>query len=358
LKNMVVTIADWECLAKERLSEMAFAYLAGGAGDEFTLRGNREGFDRIRLRPSMLVDVSEIDTTTTLFGQTLRLPVLLAPVAYQKLIHPDGELESVRGANAAGVIFTASTSASTAVEDIAREATVRPWFQLYASSDRSFTKALVDRAYESGCTVLCFTVDAPVRGQRDRDMRCGFRLPPGMERPNFRDLSPQALTGNPHAAGRSIYSPNLDPKLTWSYLDWLRSVTSMPIVLKGILTAEDTVRALEAGVDGILVSNHGGRVIDTVIPSIEALPEVVEAVAGRVPVLLDGGVRRGTDVLKAIALGAAAVMIGRPYLFALAVQGADGVYRCVDMLHREIEMAMAACGRPTIASIDRSVVKL
>ena len=171
---------------------MAYAYLVGGAGDEVTLRGNIEGFARIRLRPRMLVDVSSIDTSTVLFGQTLKIPVLLAPVAYQKLIHPDGELESVRGANAAGMTFVASTSATTSVEDIAREATVAPWFQLYGSHDREFTKDLVDRARESGCTVLCFTVDAPVRGQRDRDTRVGFRLPPGIERPNFRDLNPQA----------------------------------------------------------------------------------------------------------------------------------------------------------------------
>jgi 4-hydroxymandelate oxidase len=355
---MIVTVEDWEPLAKEQLSPMAFEYLAGGAGDEITLRGNREGFAGIRLRPRMLVDVSSIDTSTVLFGQTLKLPVLLAPVAYQKLIHPEGELEAVRGANAAGVIFMASTAASTSVEDIAQEATLAPWFQLYGSHDRDFTKSLVNRAREAGCKVLCFTVDAPVRGQRDRDTRVGFRLPPGIQRPNFRDLSPQAVVGNPRAEGRSIYSPNLDPKLDWKYLDWLRSVVDIPLLLKGILTAEDTNLALDAGVDGLVVSNHGGRVVDTVIPAIEALPEVADAVAGRVPILLDGGVRRGTDVVKAIALGAAAVMIGRPYLYALAVEGAEGVRRCIDILHREIEMAMAACGKPSIGAIDRSLVKL
>ena len=355
---MVVTLDDFEALAKAQLPEMAFAYLVGGAGDEVTLRGNREGFDRIRLRPRMLVDVSHIDTSTTLFGQVLKIPVLLAPVAYQKIVHPQGEMEAVKGANLAGIPFVASTSATTAVEDIAREATIAPWFQLYASSDRSFTKDLVARARESGCRVLCFTVDAPVRGQRDRDTRVGFHLPKGIERPNFRGLNPAAVAGNPRAEGRSIYSPNLDPKLDWDFLDWLRSVAEMPVLLKGILTAEDAVMGLKAGVDGFVVSNHGGRVMDTVMTSIEALPEIVEAVEGRVPVLLDGGVRRGTDVIKAIALGASAVLIGRPYLYALALEGAEGVRRCVDILHREIEMAMAACGRPTIASIDRSLVRL
>lgn len=354
---MVVTLDDWELLAKEKLDPMAYAYLVGGAGDEVTLRGNIEGFARIRLRPRMLVDVSAIDTSTVLFGQKLKLPVLLAPVAYQKLIHPDGELESVRGANAAGVTFVASTSATTSVEDIAREASIPPWFQLYGSHDRAFTKDLVDRARESGCPVLCFTVDAPVRGQRDRDTRVGFRLPAGIERPNFRDLNPAARAGNPRAEGRSIYSPNLDPKLDWDYLEWLVSIAKMPVLLKGLVISEDAVRAVKAGAHGIVVSNHGGRVIDTVTPAIEALPEIVEAVEGRVPVLLDGGVRRGTDVIKAIALGASAVMIGRPYLYALATGGAEGVRLCVDVLHREIEMAMAACGRPTIASIDRTLVR-
>lgn len=355
---MVVTIDDWEPLAKEALSQMVFEYVSGGAGDEITLRENRNGFDRIRLRPKMLVDVSTIDTSTTLFGYQMPIPVLLAPVAYQKMIHPDGELESLRGANAAGVTFVASTAASTAVEDIASVATVPPWFQLYASDDRVFTKALVDRARESGCTALCFTVDAPVRGQRDRDTRNSFCLPPGLTRPNFRDLTLAAATGNPRAEGRSIYSPNLCPRLTWSYFDWLRSVAKMPVLLKGILTAEDAKRGVDAGADGFVVSNHGGRVVDSVVSAIEALPEIVEAVEGKVPVLMDGGIRRGVDIVKAIALGASAVMIGRPYLYALAANGAEGVRQCLEMLHREIEMAMAACGRPDIASIDRALVKL
>jgi 4-hydroxymandelate oxidase len=355
---MVVTLDDWEPLAKERLSELAYTYIVGGAGDEVTLRENRTCFARIRLRPRMLVDVSHIDTATTLLGQTLKMPVLLAPVAYQKMIHPEGELESVRGANLAGIPFVASTSATTAVEDIARSATVPAWFQLYASSDRAFTKDLVDRARESGCHALCFTVDAPVRGQRDRDTRVGFSLPEGIERPNFRGLNPAAFKGNPRATGRSIYSPNLDPRLNWEYLDWLLSVANMPVLLKGILTEEDANLALKAGVQGIVVSNHGARGMDTVMPAIEALPEVVEVCQGRIPVLLDGGVRRGTDVLKALALGAAAVLIGRPYLYALAVEGAEGVRKCVDMLHRELEMAMAACGHTTIASIDRRLVRL
>lgn len=355
---MVVTLDDFELLAKEQLPEMAFAYLVGGAGEEVTLRGNRDGFSRIRLRPRMLVDVSHIDTSTTLFGDVLKIPVLLAPVAYQKIVHPNGEIEAIRGANLAGIPFVASTSATTAVEDIAREATVPTWFQLYASSDRAFTKDLVARAREAGCRVLCFTVDAPVRGQRDRDTRVGFHLPKGLERPNFRGLNPAAVAGNPRAEGRSIYSPNLDPKLDWDFCEWLRSVAGMPVVLKGILTAEDAVRGLQAGADGFVVSNHGGRVMDTVMTSIEALPEIVEAVEGRVPVLLDGGVRRGTDVIKAVAMGASAVLIGRPYLYALALEGAEGVRRCVDILHREIEMAMAACGRPNIASLDPSLVRL
>jgi 4-hydroxymandelate oxidase len=287
----------------------------------------------------------------------LKIPVLLAPVAYQKIVHPLGELEAVRGANLAGIPFIASTSATTAVEEIAREATVTPWFQLYASSDRPFTQDLVARAREAGCKVLCFTVDSPVRGQRDRDTRVGFHLPKGIERPNFRGLSAAAVAGNPRAEGRAIYSPNLDPKLDWKFLDWLLSVAGMPVVIKGVLTSEDAEECVKSGAHGIAVSNHGARLMDTVVSSIEALPEIVEAVQGRVPILLDGGVRRGTDVIKAIALGASAVMIGRPYMYALALEGAEGVRKCVEILHREIEMAMASCGKTSIGAIDRSLVK-
>jgi 4-hydroxymandelate oxidase len=335
---------------------MAFEYVAGGAGDEITLRANREAFDRIRLRPRFLVDVRGIDTRTTLFGREMKAPVLIAPCAYNKIIHPDGELEAVRGANMAGVTLVASTSASTSIEEMAAVAERPLWFQLYASSDRGFTKALVEKAIASNCEAICFTVDSPVRGIRDRDTRCCFHLPPGVGRPNLAALSAAAAHANARAEGRAIYSPNLDAGLTWDFAQWLKGVCPVPLLLKGVLTGEDATKAMELGVDGIIVSNHGGRNLDTFPASLEALPEVLEAVDGRAPVLLDGGVRRGTDVLKAMALGASAVLIGRPYLYGLALKGSEGVRMVLEILVRELEMAMALCGRPTIGDIDRSVL--
>jgi len=352
----LVTLDDYDPCARARLPHMVYEYIAGGAGDEITLRANREAFEQIRLRPRVLVDVSSINTRVTLFGHEIAAPILLAPCAYMKLIHPDGEREAVRGANAAGVSLVASTAASTSFEDMAAVAETPIWFQLYTSSDRGFTRALLDRVQEAGAAVLCVTVDAPVRGLRDRDSRCLFRLPSGMERPNFRDLNPQARTGNARAEGRAIYSPNLDPRITWKEMEWIKSFVKIPMVIKGVLTGEDARRAAECGMDGVIVSNHGARTIDTVPASMEALPEIVAAVERRMTILLDSGVRRGTDVLKAIALGASAVLIGRPFLYGLAIDGAEGVRKVVETLQRETEMALAVCGRTSIKEIDRSLI--
>jgi 4-hydroxymandelate oxidase len=352
----LVTLADYDPCARARLPHMVYEYIAGGAGDEITLRANRDAFDRILLRPRVLVDVSNLDTRVTLFGHEYEAPILLAPCAYMKLIHPDGEREAIRGANAAGVSLIASTSASTSFEDMAAVAERPIWFQLYTSSDRGFTRALLERVQDAGSAVLCITVDAPVRGLRDRDSRCLFRLPAGMERPNFRDLNPAARSANARAEGRGIYSPNLDPRITWDEMEWIKSFVKMPVVLKGILTGEDARRAAGSGMDGVIVSNHGARTIDTVPASMDALPEVVAALDGRIPVLLDSGVRRGTDVLKAIALGASAVLIGRPFLYGLALEGAEGVRKVVETLRRETEMALGVCGRTSIAEVDRSLI--
>ena len=354
--NPLVTLSDYEPYARAHLSHMAYEYIAGGAGDEFTMRANREAFDHIKLRPRMLVDVSNVDTSCTVFGQEMSLPVLLAPCAYQKLMHPDGEVETVRGANAAGVSFVLSTSATASVEECAAAATQPLWFQLYTTRDRGFMKDLVDRAINSGAKVLVVTVDAPIRGIRDRDSRCCFELPKGFERPNLRGLDKLAVTGNARPVYGSIYSPNLDPTFTWKDLEWLRARVKVPMLIKGILTGEDAGRAASLGLEGVIVSNHGGRTVDTLPGAMEALPEVVAAVEGRVTILLDGGVRRGTDVIKAIASGCSAVLIGRPYLYALAINGAEGVRKVVEILKTELEMAMALCGRTRIAEIDRSIL--
>jgi len=349
-----VDVPDYARMAPSRMSHLAWEYMNGGAADELTLRWNLESYQKIRLRPNLLVDVSKVDTRVTLLGCELPFPILLAPAAYHKLIHPEGELATARGAGEAGALLVASTTATTSLEDIAGAATGPLWFQLYVQPDRDFTRTLVGRAEQAGYQALVVTVDAPVLGPRYRETRSGFTLPEGMERANLRGL--EAATGAQRAREGTIYSAALDPTVTWKDIEWLRGLTSLPVLLKGILNPDDAGRAVDAGVQGIIVSNHGGRNIDTVPAGIEALPGVVAKVAGRLPVLVDGGIRRGTDVLKALALGAAAVLVGRPYLYGLAVGGAGGVTHVINILRRELEMAMASTGRPTIASIDSSVL--
>lgn len=368
-----ITLADFEPLARQRLPHAAYEYVAGGAGDEITLRENQAAFDRLRLMPRVLVDVSRLDTRVTLFGQALDFPILLAPTAYHRLVHAEGEIATVRGACAAGAVLVASTSATTSVEDMAAAARAwRPaapdpptppadeapappplWFQLYVNRDRGFTRELVQRADTAGCRALCVTVDSPVLGLRHRETRSRFGLPPGVERANLKGL--EVATGSHRPGESAIYSALLDPSLTWHDIEWLGGLSRLPVLVKGVLNPDDAARAAAAGA-GVIVSNHGARNLDTAPATIDALPRVADAVAGRVPILMDGGVRRGNDVLKAIACGASAVLIGRPYLYGLAVQGAEGVARVVRILRREFEMAMALTGRRTIAEIDRSVL--
>ncbi|MGH9579415.1 MAG: alpha-hydroxy acid oxidase [Terriglobales bacterium] len=352
----MLSLGDFEAAAQDKLPPPARAYIAGGAADEITLRWNREALEAMALLPRVLVDVSRLDTRVTLLGEELPFPILLAPTAFHRLVHPEGEAATARGAGAAGAVLVVSSAATTSVEEIARVATGPLWFQLYMQLDRGFTREMVERAGAAGCRALCLTVDTPVIGVRDREVRAGFALPPGLELPNLKGSYPEANRA-PHRPGEEgIYSPSLDPTVTWKEVEWLRSISRLPLLLKGILDPADAERAVAAGVDGILVSNHGARNLDTAPASIAALPAVVEKVAGRIPVLMDGGIRRGTDVVKALALGARAVLIGRPYLYALAVGGAQGVTRAVSILRRELEMAMALTGRTSLAQIDRSVL--
>jgi 4-hydroxymandelate oxidase len=335
--DRALSLPDFETLARRHISHGAWERIQGGAADEITIRWNREAYQHIRLRPRVLVDVSKLDTRVTLFGQELPFPILLAPTGAQGFVHPEGELAVARGAGAAQAILVISSSASKRVEEVAHAATGPVWFQLYVQRDRGFTRDLVQRAEGSGCRALCVTVDSPTHGARNREERARGELP---ERPL------------PNLHGKDY----LDPTLTWKDIDWLRSFAKTPVLLKGILNPDDAGIAVQAGVSGIVVSNHGGRNLDTVPATIDALPLVVENVAGRVPVIVDGGVRRGTDVLKALALGATAVQIGRPYLYGLGVGGAAGVTRVVQILRREFELAMMLTGRPTVASIDRTVL--
>ncbi len=352
--HLLADLADYERAAPARMSEVAWQYFSGGAADEHTLRWNHEAYARLRLRPRALTDVSRIDPRVTLFGREHAFPILLAPCAYHKLAHPEGEVATARGAAAARATLVVSTTATTTLEDVAAASAHPKWFQLYVQPDRDFTRELVRRAEAANYETLVVTVDTPVLGPRHRETRTPFALPPGVERANLRGLV--AATGGHRPTEETIYSAMLDPRLTWKEIAWLRTLTRRPLLLKGILTADDAARAIDHGADGVIVSNHGGRNLDTLPATIDALPEVAARVGGRVPILIDGGVRRGTDVLKAIALGASAVQIGRPYLHGLAVGGADGVARVIGLLRRELEMAMALTGRRTIAEIGRSVL--
>jgi 4-hydroxymandelate oxidase len=336
-----VNVFDYETLAQACMEPSAWNYYQSGSDDEVTLHANRTAFERIRLRPCMLVDVSVCDMGTNVLGTPISMPILIAPTAFHCLAHPEGECATAQAAGRAGALMVVSTSSTRSLEDIAKEASGPLWFQLYVF-DRTGVEELVQRATTAGYRALVITVDSPRWGHKERAIRSGFRLPPHMHKANFTNEDPSEI----------------DACLTWESLTWLRSLTSLPIVLKGILTAEDAVLAVQHGVDGIVVSNHGGRQLDSVTASIEALPEVIEAVAGQCEVYLDGGIRRGTDILKALALGARAVLIGRPVLWALAANGMDGVSHVLELLRTELERAMVLVGHPTLDSIDRSLVKM
>ncbi|HEX6921077.1 MAG TPA: alpha-hydroxy acid oxidase [Actinomycetes bacterium] len=343
-----VGLADLESLARDRLPAAALAYLGCGSGDEHTVRWNLDAWPEIRLAPRNLVDVGRIDTGLRLLGQPLDHPILLAPTAAHRLFHPDGELATLRGAADAAALYVQSTLGSVVVEEVGEAATSPWWFQLYVQRDRGFTRELVLRAAEAGASALVLTVDLPVLGARDADRRDRTGLAPGADYVNLRGLE---LAPDPAPPERRVYNPHLDPTVTWDDLEWLRAITPLPLVAKGVLRPDDALRCLDQGVAAIIVSNHGGRALDTVPATAHALPPVVDAVAGRVPVLVDGGIRRGVDVAKALVLGATAVLVGRPYVWGLAVDGADGVRHVVDVLRTELEMAMGLLGAPRLADL-------
>ena len=349
--DSILHLSEFETLAKPLLSEMAYAYITGGAADELTMRANCEDWKAIRLCPSVLIDVSSLDTSVELFGQRFESPVLLAPAAFHRLCHPEGELATVEGANHAGAGIVLSSFATVAVEEVTAAAKHPVWFQLYFQADRGLTHEMVKRAEAAGCKAVCITVDTPVLGARHRESRTHFQLPADFRLPNL-NLGPVS-----HRPVRSaIYSELLNPKLNWKDIEWLCSVSRIPVLLKGVLNPEDAARSLDTGVSGLMVSNHGARNLDTLPSTAQALPRVAEKVGGKLPLLVDGGIRRGTDVLKALALGARAVLVGRPYLYALSYAGAAGVARVVEILRTELMMAMALTGRTTIHQIDRSVL--
>lgn len=352
-----LNLAEYEAVARARLPRMVYDYYAGAADDEVTLRLNRAAYESILLRPRVLVDVSRTDTTLALLGHRLPFPILLAPTAFQRLAHPEGELATARAARAAGTLMMmAGTLSTTTVEDTARAADGPFWFQVYVFRDRGLTAHLVERAKAAGCTALCLTVTFPVAGNRERDARNGFALPAGLDMANFRGLAQANFPGT-HGSGLAAFvAQQFDPSLTWEAVEWLREISGLPVLVKGVVTPEDAVLAVEHGAAGVVISNHGGRQLDTAEPTVLALPRVADAVAGRVPVLVDGGIRRGTDVLKALALGASAVLIGRPYLWGLAAEGQPGIERVLAILRGELERAMALTGRPDLRGVSRDIL--
>jgi len=342
-----VCVADFERLAEARLEPGAFGYYAGGAGDERALAGNVAAWERLRLRPRVLVDVSEVSTGTTVLGTPVSMPLLVAPTAIQRLAHPDGEPGMARAAAATGTLMCLSTLATATPAEVAAAAPDAPrWFQLYVFRDRGVTRALVEQAVEHGYGAIVLTVDAPRLGRRERDLRTGFRVPEKITVPSMAALGDWAGATPLELLGA------IDPSLTWDDLVELRSLSALPLVLKGIQTAEDAELACAHGVDAIVVSNHGGRQLDAVAPTAELLPEVVEAVAGRMEVYVDGGIRRGSDVVKALALGAQVVMAGRAPLWGLACEGEAGARRVLELLRDEIELALALCGCTSPAGVS------
>jgi 4-hydroxymandelate oxidase len=352
--SLLLNPRDFEARAREVLDGSVYDYYAGGAGDEITVRENEAAWARRRLVPRVLVDVSQCDMRTTVLGHALSMPIITAPCALNALAHPDGELAVARAVSRLGTAQVLSTLSSYALEEVAAAAPAPRWFQLYVYRDRGITRELVARVEQAGYTALCLTVDVQRPGNRERDLRNAFRVPPHVRAANFGQAIEDAADGS---ALLKYIGDQFDPSLTWEAVAWLRSITSLPIVVKGVLAPEDARIAVQHGVAGIGVSNHGGRQLDTALSSCDALPAIADVVGSDAEVYVDGGVRRGTDVLTALALGARAVLVGRPYLWALAVDGERGVERVLTLLRDDLALSMALAGCATLADVRRLVVR-
>ena len=354
------SLADHERLAQQQLDTNAWAYFSGGAADEITLRANRSAWDGITLQPRVLQPLAGGHTRTQLLGRMLAHPILLAPIAYQRMAHPDGELATACAAAALGAGMVLSTQSSTPIESVAAAMQGEPgsgplWFQLYLQHDRGFTRELVQRVEAAGAEALVLTVDAPTSGARDRERRAGFHLPAGISAVHLAGLA--APTARQLTPGQSaLFDDLLQHAPTWVDVQWLQSITRLPVLLKGVLHPQDAVQAAALQVAGLIVSNHGGRTLDTAPATAHALPRIAHAVQGDLPLLVDGGIRRGTDVLKAMALGASAVLVGRPALYGLAHAGAVGVAHVLRLLRDELEIAMALTGCATLDQVTPALL--
>jgi 4-hydroxymandelate oxidase len=342
--SKLLNVFEYEQLARQKLDPAVWDYITAGAEDEVTLARNRASFERLAIRPTQLVDVEQIDTSTTVLGQSVAVPILIAPMGQHGFVCPEAEVATAIAASAAGTVLVASISGSRAIEEITAAATGPVWFQMYLFyRDRQRSEAMIRRADTAGCRAIVLTVDSPRWGRKERSLRTEDEL--AWQVGNLAGLPPSQyryLDGAP---------------ATWADVDWLRTITTLPIVIKGILSAADATLAVRHGAAAVVVSNHGGRQLDGAVASVDALPEIVAAAAGRCEVYLDSGVRRGTDVLKSLALGARAVLVGRPVLWGLAVNGSQGAAEVLRLLQAELAWAMALSGRPTVASIDRELVR-
>lgn len=353
-----LNLQDYEESARQRLAQEAFDYYAGGAWDLQTLRENHEAYSRLRVHYRVLRDVSRRSTACELLGEKLAMPIIAAPTAFHCLADGEGEAATAQGVGEAGTLMVLSSLSTRKIEDVAQAAKGPLWFQLYINKDRGFTKELVERVRAAGYRALMVTCDTPEWGRREKDVRNGFHLPEGLSPINLMKSDTRSEDLSHRGAGMGqILSWMLDPATTWKDVTWLREWSGMPVLLKGICRADDARLAVRHGVQGIVVSNHGGRQMDGAPATIEVLPQVVEAVEGRVPVLIDGGIRRGTDVLKALALGASAVQVGRPVLWGLATNGAEGVAEVLRLLHAELDLAMALSGCANLSEITPDLVK-
>tara|TARA_B100000029_G_scaffold510165_1_gene601030 strand:+ start:4402 stop:5553 length:1152 start_codon:yes stop_codon:yes gene_type:complete len=376
----VANVDDLRSLAKRRLPAGVFDYIDGGAEDEITLRKNVDAYRNVSFKPRVLRDMTEVDPSTHLLGRPLAFPLVLAPTGFTRIAHSEGELAVVRAADRAGIPFTLSTMATRSIEECAAvaESDSRLWFQIYTWRDRSIVENLVKRAAEAGFEAVCLTVDTAVLGRRERDVRRGFTLPPevgpgtildGIKNPgwtwDFLRADPirfanvegiTSLDGSTAVDLAEHMKSQFDPGLSWSDVDWLRSIWEGPILIKGIQTVEDALIAAEVGVEAIAISNHGGRQLDGAPAPFDLLPEVVEAIQGRLEIICDGGVRRGSDIVKAVSMGAQAVMAGRPYLYALGACGERGVDHVMDLLHEGVERTMALIGAATIDELSQELI--
>ena len=348
----LVNLHEFEDVAKKKIHKLAYDFIAGGVEDELTLRANREALQRIRLRPRFMVDVAKIDPSVELLGKKLSHPIILAPTGGKNLVIPDSDRIAAQGAQAVRCIY--SVASGGWMEKLADNGQAPDWWaNTIGHPTRDAARAFARRAEDAAATALLVTVDNQYLSNRDRNNRNRFDY--GYMATGLPEDATKYKPRSPAVA--AMLQPHV-PNMTWEYIDWLHSGSNLPVILKGILTAEDARLAVDRGAQAVVVSNHGGRQLDAVMPTIEALPEVVDAVGGKVPVLMDGGIRRGTDILKALALGARAILIGRPYVWGLAAFGQVGVQRVVELLRAELVLSMGLAGKPTIASIDRSLVRL